>query len=260
MAAFLQAKSLLQPQSSPYLDQLKGFRARLKAMEAGLSSEILQRWFAEGPALPPTRRVALLCGHARSGTTLLEQVLDAHPDIISADETTVFADDALTPLRGSRRAGCRPADGRCRKPPAFRRCNNRARTISGSSSRPSAALSPAGCCWTKIPCCFIRFRLSSRILPETKFLIALRDPRDVVLSCFMQPQTLNPITAAYLSLAGTVQDYADHMSLWRTLAPLMPGHYLEVRYEDMVADPGIRRAPDAGFSRRALGRQGAGVR
>ena len=26
------------------------------------------------------------------------------------------------------------------------------------------------------------------------------------------------------------------MILWRTLAPLMPGRYLEVRYEDMVED------------------------
>jgi hypothetical protein len=75
-----------------------------------------------------------------------------------------------------------------------------------------------------------------RIFPETKFLIALRDPRDVVLSCFMQPHQINPITAAYLSLEGTAEDYAAIMSIWRTLAPLMPGHYLEVRYEDMVED------------------------
>jgi len=75
-----------------------------------------------------------------------------------------------------------------------------------------------------------------RIFPETKFLIALRDPRDVVLSCFMQAQPLNGATAADLSLAGAAERYADTMSLWRTLAPLMAGHFLEVRYEDMVED------------------------
>ena len=48
-------------------------------MEANVSAEMLRRWFENGPALPPARRLALLCGHARSGTTLLEQVLDAHP-------------------------------------------------------------------------------------------------------------------------------------------------------------------------------------
>ena len=30
--------------------------------------------------------------------------------------------------------------------------------------------------------------------------------------------------------------YAETMSLWRTLAPLLPGRYLEIRYEDMVED------------------------
>jgi hypothetical protein len=75
-----------------------------------------------------------------------------------------------------------------------------------------------------------------RIFPETKFLIALRDPRDVVLSCFMQPQPLNQITATYLSLEGTSADYAALMSIWQTVKPLMPSPYLEVRYEDMVED------------------------
>jgi hypothetical protein len=42
--------------------------------------------------------VALLGGHPRSGTTLLEQVLDSHPDIISLEETTIFHDDAYMPL------------------------------------------------------------------------------------------------------------------------------------------------------------------
>ena len=75
-----------------------------------------------------------------------------------------------------------------------------------------------------------------RTFPETKFLIALRDPRDVVLSCFMQPQPLNAVTAAYLTLEKTAEDYAAVMGVWRTFAPLLAGHYLEVRYEEMVAD------------------------
>ncbi len=40
--------------------------------------------------LQPPLRLALLGGHPRSGTTLLEQVLDSHPDIVSAEETEIF--------------------------------------------------------------------------------------------------------------------------------------------------------------------------
>jgi tetratricopeptide (TPR) repeat protein len=234
MAAFLNAKSLLQPQASPYLDQLKSFRARLKVMDANITSDMLRRWFANGPALPPVRRVALLCGHARSGTTLLEQVLDTHPDIISADETTVFADDALTPLRrfsppnADRLAVLEAADI-----PALQRARaGYFRFIELALGSPVASR----LLLDKNPVLTYQIPAFIRILPETKFLIALRDPRDVVLSCFMQPQMLNPITAAYLSLEGTVADYTEQMRLWQTMAPLMPGHYLEVRYEHMVTD------------------------
>ena len=75
-----------------------------------------------------------------------------------------------------------------------------------------------------------------RIFPETKLLIALRDPRDVCLSCFMQPLTLNQSAAAFLTLEGTVDDYVKLMTMYQTIAPQMPNERLEVRYEDMVAD------------------------
>jgi hypothetical protein len=75
-----------------------------------------------------------------------------------------------------------------------------------------------------------------RIFPEIKLLIALRDPRDVVLSCFMQPQPFDPFTESNLSLEATIASYDFTMGLWRTFAPLLAGRYLEVRYEDMVED------------------------
>ncbi|HXI72579.1 MAG TPA: sulfotransferase [Verrucomicrobiae bacterium] len=234
MTAFLEAKTLLRPQAARHLAELKIFRARLKVMEANVSSELLKRWFDTGPNLPPARRLALLCGHARSGTTLLEQVLDAHPEIVSAEETTTFLDDAFAPLRRSL-----PPDAymlpvlEAAGTPALQQ----ARAAYFRSMELSLGSPIAGrLLLDKNPVLTFLIPAFVRVFPETKFLIALRDPRDVVLSCFMQPQPLNPVTAAYLSLAGTAEDYADLMSIWRTLAPLMPAPCLEVRYEDMVAD------------------------
>ena len=98
MSAFLVAKSLLRPQSAGPIAQLQTVRGRLKTMQAGLSAELFQRWFDGGQALAPIRRLALLGGHPRSGTTLLEKVVDSHPDIISAEETPIFHDEACSPL------------------------------------------------------------------------------------------------------------------------------------------------------------------
>ena len=37
-----------------------------------------------------------------------------------------------------------------------------------------------------------------RLFPELKVIIALRDPRDVVMSCYLQNLPLNPATANFL--------------------------------------------------------------
>ena len=64
--------------------------------------------------------------------------------------------------------------------------------------------------------------------------MAIRDPRDVCLSCFMQFLPLNPVSSAFLSLATTVEAYAGVMNFWLTIKPRMPGNCLEVRYEELV--------------------------
>jgi tetratricopeptide (TPR) repeat protein len=234
MTAFLEAKALMRPQAASHLAELKVLRARLKVMESNVTSELFKRWFDGGQALPPARRLALLCGHARSGTTLLEQVLDSHPDIVSAEETTTFNDDAYLRLKRGL-----PPDAymlpvlEAASIPALQQARAayfRAMELSIGSPVSGRLL------LDKNPVLTFMIPAFVRIFPETKFLIALRDPRDVVLSCFMQPQPLNPITAAYLSLEETAEDYAALINNWRTLAPLLPGRYLEVRYEDMVDD------------------------
>ena len=59
----------------------------------------------------------------------------------------------------------------------------------------------------------------ARIFPEARFLVAIRDPRDVCLSCFMQPLPVNPVSAAYLDLEGTAGQYASVMGFWRAVQP-----------------------------------------
>jgi tetratricopeptide (TPR) repeat protein len=234
MMAFLEAKTLMRTQAPKHLAKLKILRARLKVMESNISSKTLKRWFDDGKSLAPPHRLVLLCGHARSGTTLLEQVLDSHPDIISAEETDVFLNDAFAPIK------------RSFPPDAYMLPILEAANVQALQQARSAYLRSMELCLgvpiagqllvDKNPGLNFMIPAFVRIFPEVKFLIALRDPRDVVLSCFMQPQLLNPVTAAFLSLEETVEDYAAIMSIWQTLAPLLPTPYLEVRYEDMVED------------------------
>jgi tetratricopeptide (TPR) repeat protein len=228
MMAFLNAKNLMRPQIPKPPAEAKAVRTRMKVMESNVSGEMFKRWFDGAQALIPARRVALLCGHPRSGTTLLEQVLDAHPDIVSAEETEVFLDDSFAPLK--RRF---PPDDYML--PILEAADNTALQQARASYFQFMELSlgqPIGSrlLLDKNPTRTFMIPAFVRIFPETRFIIALRDPRDVVLSSFMQAQPFD------LSLEVVTDGYAFTMGFWRTLAPLMPAPYLQVRYEEMVDD------------------------
>jgi len=47
---------------------------------------------------------------------------------------------------------------------------------------------------------------------------------------------MNPVSSAYLSIEGTVTQYASAMGFWRTILPRLQNAWIEVRYEDVVAD------------------------
>jgi hypothetical protein len=52
----------------------------------------------------------------------------------------------------------------------------------------------------------------------------------------MQPLALNPVSSAYLSLEGTVNQYLSVMGFWRSILPKLPNPWIEIRYEDLVND------------------------
>lgn len=76
----------------------------------------------------------------------------------------------------------------------------------------------------------------SVIFPEAKILFALRDPRDIGISCFMQAFTLAPATVNLLSWEDIARQYAAVMDFWLALRGMIQPTYLELRYEDTVAE------------------------
>jgi tetratricopeptide (TPR) repeat protein len=245
MTAFLEAKALLNPDALPLFAQWQAVRAYWRELQANISTETLKRWSGFGAALQPARRIAFLGGYPRSGTTLLEQVLDSHPDIVSAEETTIFHDDAYVPLTRNVPPGSPMLS-------VLESAQNGVLQQSRENYFHTMELhlgQPVGTrlLIDKNPSVNFLIPAFIRVFPEIKLLVALRDPRDVCLSCFMQAHLpLSKGSVAYLSLENTIEAYAGVMDLWRTLAPLIKNPFLEVCYEDMVDDlePVARRALD----------------
>lgn len=234
MAAFVRAKEMLRPHAKSLAAACKVNQERLRQTGRSISTQMLRRWHEAGNDLQPSRPLALLCGHPRSGTTLLEQVLDSHPDAISAEETDIFRDQAYQPLKRGL-----PDDSlmlpvlEAAAPASLHR--SRADYFHSIEMFLGEPIGPR-LLVDKNPSLTVLLPAVLRIFPEVKCLVALRDPRDVCLSCFMQPLPLNPVSAAFLTLEGTIAEYASVMGLWRTIAATMLNPFIEVRYEEMVGD------------------------
>jgi tetratricopeptide (TPR) repeat protein len=235
MAAFIEAKRLLAPDAPPLRAQWQVVRTYWKELQFNISAETLKRWFDLGTAFQPARRLTFLGGYPRSGTTLLEQILDSHPDIISAEETTIFHDDAYVPLTRNlpQRTSMLSVLESAQSNLIQQSRENYFRTMElhlGNSIRNHLLID-------KNPSINFLIPAFVRVFPEIKLLIALRDPRDVCLSCFMQAHLpLSRGSVLYLSLENTIEAYTGVMELWRTLAPLIRNPFIEVRYEDVVED------------------------
>ena len=234
MTALLEAKALIRPHMTQQAAVLQHMQSRAREMEQSITAAVMDRWRADARKFQPPRRIALLCGHPRSGTTLLEQVLDAHSDIISAEETKMMHDDAYLPLIRDFPEGTSILQALDSVPPSV---INHARENYFHCTELFLRQSIGNrLLLDKNPAMNLMIPMVVRVFPETKFLIAIRDPRDVVISCFLQALPPTPISSAYLSLEGTVNQYANVMGFWLEMAPRMGDQWRYVRYEDLVDD------------------------
>jgi tetratricopeptide (TPR) repeat protein len=209
----------------------KAVRQR-RSLLARLTPEMIRRWRQDAPARPLPCPLALLGGHPRSGTTLIEQILGAHPAVRAFDESEAFVaevGDKLAPPPPAAPLGAAALDGL----PAARRDELRGRYLK-SLFREGAGDSAAAVLLDKNPAPTASLHLWLRVFPESKVLIALRDPRDVILSCFFQNLALTPLNVNFLSLERAVRHYSDLMDTWLRLRELGGFAWLETRYEDVV--------------------------
>jgi hypothetical protein len=191
----------------------------------GLARDILRTWGREFPersreAMPG---LAFLGGHPRSGTTLLEQILGAHPVVAALDELPAFTQVICKLFNAS------PQISAPRLNVLRRRYLEAVQREWGGSLEGKLILD-------KNPLPTSRLPIWLRVFPELRVLIALRDPRDVVISCYFQNIQLNPINATFLSLEGSARHYANLMDVWLAVRQWEGFAWLETRYEDIVAD------------------------
>ncbi len=73
-----------------------------------------------------------------------------------------------------------------------------------------------------------------KIFPNSKFIMAKRNPCDVVLSCFMQPFIPNDAMNNFFNLEDTAEFYDLVMKLWKKYCEIFNLKFHTIKYEDVV--------------------------
>ncbi|MHB1567513.1 MAG: tetratricopeptide repeat-containing sulfotransferase family protein [Acidiferrobacter sp.] len=168
------------------------------------------------PCPTATPQPIFIVGMPRSGTSLIEQILDCHPDITGAGELDDITRMVAAGLLQATGAG--PLEA--------------ARAI--YEKRRAAQAPTARYVTDKMPHNFLHLGLISALWPKTPILYCVREGRDNCLSLFQQQfKDAHPYAHTLTDLGHHYRAHEAIVARWQTV---IPNPVLCVRYEEVVED------------------------
>ena len=219
--------------------QFRAHAARFGNLSLVQSVETLHRDFracwpagepapARRPAGSPARRHIFLIGFMRSGTTLMEQVLASQPDSVSLEEKEALVTGTTTFLSGG--GGMQRLRDADEDALASHRADYWERVRRFGVDPDDKVFVD------KMPLNGMKLPLIHRLFPEARIVFAIRDPRDVIFSCFKHRFAVVSHTYPLLSLPTAVRFYDAYMRGVETYRATLPIAMHSYRHEDLVAD------------------------
>lgn len=201
-----------------------------------LDEEFANRRIATGKA--PEPGVIFICGMPRSGTSMVEAMLAAHPRVDAGGEQRFIHDHLFQALGGTQ-----DKTGEWLR----HKSDDELRDIAHQwHARLSETAGSGAFVTDKMPGNYSLLGLIHVCFPDAPIIHVRRDPRDTCLSCFATPFSEGNAFSADLADAGHYYRlYERLMQHWRET--LGPGRIIEVEYEKLVREPEteIRRLLEA---------------
>ena len=198
--------------------------ARVERIMARVDAEFIQQRLGVGS---PSELPVFVLGMPRSGTTLTEQIIASHPQVHGAGELH----DLIEVVRQA------PAGVTLDYPDNLTGMNaarlhawgdeylHRLRKHHATASRIT----------DKMPANYMALGLIPLMLPGARIIHVRRNPVDTCVSCFTRLFNQHQdATYDLYELGRHYANYARLMNHWRSVLP--EGSFLEVQYEDIVAD------------------------
>lgn len=167
-------------------------------------------------------------GFPRSGTTLLEQMLDAHPDFCAMDERAFIHElTERMQLAGqpypSALADLTQTDA------------EQLRGVYAEMVRKALPELGTRRLVDKNPLNMLCLPIIARLFPDARIILCLRHPCDVLLSCYMQSFRSPAFMAMCSSLQNLARGYACAFEHWFDQVEVFAPRVLEWRYESVVS-------------------------
>lgn len=210
---------MLEPDSNP-----------LNIVEYPVTETSFRNWQPDPDAPDIHGSPIFIVGFPRSGTTLLEQMIEAHPGIRSMDERA-FLQNVITRMQ---------AMGDYDYPDDLDKLDAKAigelRDVYWKCVEGVLKLEPGERLVDKNPLNILRLPLIHRLFPNARIILALRHPCDVLLSNYMQCFHAPAYQILCSSFERLARGYADAMKFWVAHAKLFDAAILDLRYEDLLDD------------------------
>ena len=201
-------------------------RAQFSRMAAVFEAGLFDRCRGGGD---PSSVPVFVVGMPRSGSTLVEQILASHPQVLGAGELTDLAEVA--------KFGLGPDQPEAPFPDYLGRLDRAALGRLGRAYLARLPALPPGRTriTDKMPDNFMLIGLIRLILPEARIIHTVRDPVDTCVSCFSKLFTeAQEFSFDLAELGRYYRWYHALMAHWRRVLP--PDSLIEVRYEALVDD------------------------
>jgi len=192
-----------------------------------------EQWSAKAQRAPADARDGatghvFLIGFPRSGTTLLENVLAAHPGIATLEERDMLGEATKTFLTN--------AESREKLAVLDDAGIAEWRAQYWARVREHGAEVAGRVFVDKYPLTMMKLPLVAKLFPEARILLALRDPRDVILSCFRRSFGMNSSMYEFLDLKRAAAFYDAAMALTQIYRDRLGLAWHQLRNEDLIAD------------------------
>ena len=188
----------------------------------------------EPSKVPESQRknIAFMVGFPRSGTTLLENILDSIDGVVTTSERPILPEAfEQTHLDGYEFPQCVPTLDDAYKVKLRERYYEVAKRYVADDVDLEQSL-----LIDKNPLAIMQIPLILSLFPEAKIILSIRHPLDCILSCFMQNFKLVPHLTFFADLETTFERYAELFELYDKYKEMYQFEDYLIRYEDMVDD------------------------